>query len=73
MFSFITSGGLVTWGNVSAYCLDRSQSPINLDSSTAQLETYLDALSLELYDLVKKDSTVLENNGLSIEQEVNLY
>ena len=45
MFSFITSDGLVTWGNVSAYCLD---------TATAQLETYSDALSLELYDLVKK-------------------
>ena len=71
LYIFSTSDGLVTWGNVSAYCLDTAQSPFNLDSFTAQLETSSDALTFDLYDLVTKDTTVLENNGHSIKLEVN--
>lgn len=50
--------------------MDAAQSPINLDSSTAQIETSSDALSFELYDLVTKETTVLKNNGHAIELEL---
>ena len=63
----LLSDGLVTLGEESLYCLETAQSPINIDAITADFSPTTAELEFEEYDLVNKDSTVLENNGHSIE------
>ena len=64
------STGLDTWGNVSAYCLGSSQSPIDLDASEAFHDHHHHHLMFINYEEVTKENTVFENNGHAVELKV---
>ena len=63
----VSSNGLDTWGNVSAYCMGSSQSPVDLDALEASHDHHHHQLMFKNYEEVAKENIAIENNGHAVE------
>ncbi|XP_028660808.1 carbonic anhydrase 14 isoform X2 [Erpetoichthys calabaricus] len=52
-----------TWSSDFEHCNGKSQSPINIDTTTAKYDTRLPAIELQGYELSAEDKLSLKNNG----------
>ncbi|KAG2466747.1 CAH9 anhydrase, partial [Polypterus senegalus] len=52
-----------TWSSDFEHCNGKSQSPINIDTTTAKYDTRLSAIELQGYELSAEDKLTLKNNG----------
>ena len=63
--------GTEYWGTINPNCLGSSQSPVNLDSDLLVLGNPGGGrIEFYNYEQVNSDSTVLENNGHTVELKV---